>query len=324
MEMKLLITGVKGFLATNMVNYYINNSDYDVLGVVNSTSNKIEERIISNLKKQNKTFDYVLCNLTNNILLKGILDKESPELIINCASQSEVAKSFDQPYEFLKSNIESVFNILEWLRYARTGAKFVQLSTEAVFGQGDYLKHDENSPLQPKNPYSASKAAAEHYVSAYNSCFGLNTKIVRPVNNFGPYQNPNKLIAKTIINCIKNLPFELHKEEKQAKRYWLYVDDTIRAIDYVVRYGRDNVYNVSPDEGLTTEQAIKKILAIMKSETMLSGYSETLRKDSEHYFLDNTRIKELGWSPKYSFEEGIEKTIDWFKENNFWYEQLNW
>ena len=324
MEMKLLITGVKGFLATNMVNYYINNSDYDVLGVVNSTSNKIEERIISNLKKQNKTFNYVLCNLTNNIRLKGILDKESPDMIINCASQSEVIKSFDQPYEFLKSNLECVFNILEWLRYAKTGAKFVQLSTEAVFGQGDDLKHDENSPLQPKNLYSASKAAAEHYVSAYNSCFGLNTKIVRPVNNFGPYQNPNKLIAKTIINCIKNLPFELHKEEKPARRFWLYVDDTIRAIDYVVKYGRDNVYNISPDEGLTTEEAIKKILAVMKSETLLQGYSETRRKDSEHYFLDNARIKELGWSPKYSFEEGIEKTIDWFKENNFWYEQLNW
>ena len=321
--MKLLITGVKGFLATNMVNYYVNNSDYDVIGIVNNTSNKTEEKIVNSLKQKN-TFDYILCNLTNNIKLKSIFDKESPDLIINCASQSDVIKSFDQPYEFLKSNLEIVFNILEWLRYSKTGTKFIQLSTEAVLGQNDNFRHDENHPMQPKNPYSASKAAAEHYITAYNFCFDINAKIVRPVNNFGPYQNPNKLIAKTIINCIKRVPFELHREEKPTKRFWLYVDDTIRAINYVVKYGRENIYNISPDQGLTTEEVVRKILTKMNSEALFLGYSETRRKDSEHYILDNTKIKELGWSPQYSFEEGIERTVDWFKKNSFWYEQLNW
>ena len=322
--MKLLITGVKGFLATNMVNYYINNSDYEVIGIVNSTTNKTEEKIFSDLKKQKNTFDYMLCNLTNSIRLKSIFDKESPDLIINCASQSEVIKSFDQPYEFLKSNLEIVFNILEWLRYSKTGTKFIQLSTEAVLDQNDNFRHNENSPMQPKNPYSASKAAAEHYITAYNFCFDLNAKIVRPVNNFGPYQNPNKLIAKTIVNCIKNIPFELHKEEKPTKRFWLYVDDTIRAIDYVVKYGKENIYNISPDQGITTEDIVRKILTMMNSESLFLGYSEARRKDSEHYILDNTRIKGLGWLPHYSFEEGIKKTIDWFEKNSFWYEQLNW
>ncbi len=322
--MKVLITGVKGFIATNMVNYYLNNTDYQIVGVVNSTLNKTEEHVIKHIKKQNSNFDYVPCNLTNSVKLRSIFDKENPDIIINCASQSEVIKSFDQPYEFLKSNLESVFNILEWLRYARSGIRFVQLSTEAVFGQGDSSIHIEDSPLQPKNPYSASKSAAEHYASAYNACFDLDIQIVRPVSTFGPYQNPNKLVAKTIINCINKTPFKIHNEIKPEKRFWLYVEDTIRAIDCVIKNGENGIYNISPDEGFTAEEIVKKILAVTGSEALFSGYTETTKKDSEHYFLDNTKIKELGWSPKYSIDTGIEKTIDWFKMNKFWYEQLNW
>jgi dTDP-glucose 4,6-dehydratase len=321
--MKILVTGVKGFLGTNVAEYYLKNTDYDVVGIGNNLSKQKEYRVISDLERLGgDRFAYKPCNLTNDVRLKSVLDKENPDVIINCASQSEVNKSFEQPYEFLKANLEGVFNLLEWLRYTNAGTRFVQLSTEAVFGDGLKSKQSEEGVLSPLNPYAASKAASEHYINAYNFCFGLNTVIVRPVNNFGPYQNPNKLIAKAIINCIKNIPFKMHGEEDPNKRFWLYAADTVMAIDYIIKHGGSGTYNLTTEEGFTAEEAVRKILEIAGTLDLLSTeYSEVRRKDSEHYQMSGSKIKNLGWSPKYSFEDGIKNTIDWFRNNAFWYNE---
>ncbi len=318
--MNILVTGVKGFIGTNIVEYYLKHSDHDVIGIVNSISSPKDKYVISELKKHDR-FDYRLCDLMNSVRLKSILDNEDVDVIINCASQSDVGKSFEQPYEFLRSNLEGVFNILEWLRYTKTGARLVQLSTEAVFGYGTKEKHKEYEALRPLNPYSSSKAAAEHYIDAYNFCFDIGAQVVRPVNNFGPYQNPAKLIAKTIINCIENTQFRLYKEENPDKRFWLYAEDTARAIDFVIKHKKPGTYNITPESGFTVHEAVEKISEIMGAEDLvLVERSETRRKDLEYYHMDGSKMKQLGWSPKYSFEEGIKKTIEWFRNNRFWYE----
>ncbi len=320
--MKILITGVKGFMATNFAGHYLQDTNYTVVGVSNEPIKLREKLVISNVKqKYPKRFSLYSSDITNSYKLKLILDKEEPDIILNFASQTEVIKSFEQPYGFFKTNLEGVVHLLEWLRHNSKETRMIQFSTEAVFASGG-SKGKEDDPLFPRNPYSASKAAAEQYIQAYNFCFGTNVQIARPVNNYGPYQNLNKLIAKIIVKCIKNETFKLYAEEHPLKRHWLYIDDTCAATDIIIDKGKkDEVYNIVPETSFTTEEVVMRILDIAGKENIFMGYLKGRQKDQEHYNLDGSKLKKLGWKPAYSLDDGIKKTIRWFESNPSWFNQ---
>ncbi len=316
--MKILITGVNGFIATNLVDYYLNSTDYEIIGLSKDTHATYANRHIQELNKQNKKFKSVHCDINDVNRLFGILDKERPDQIIHLAAEADVSRSFEYAGDFLQTNVYGSFNILEWVR-KNTETRLLHFSTDEVFGEPDH-KSEEYERLHPKNPYSASKASIEELIHAYNASFDTKIQMVRPVNNFGPYQGTNRLIAKTILRCITNEPFYLFAETQKHKRWWIYTEDTCRAVDFIIQNGeKQGIYNITSETEMGVEETVFKILDIFGKRSLFKGYTEVRPKDDENYALDGKRLKKLGWITKYSFEEGIERTIDWYKHNLDWF-----
>ena len=312
--MKTLITGVNGFIATNMAHYYVGNTKHEIVGLSKNTHASYGHRDMIALANNNPRFKYLQCDLLDSNKLWSILDREAPDQIIHMAAEADVSRSFEYPYDYLKTNLEGTLNILEWIR-RNTDTRMVHFSTDEVFGEPDHRSLEEEV-LCPKNPYSASKAATEQYVNAYNACFGTQVQMVRPVNNYGPYQGTNRLISKTIIRCLEDEPFHLFAETKKHTRWWIYVEDTCRAVDMIIRKGeKTGIYNVTSDTEMGVEDTVMYILDKLEKKSLLQGYNDFRPRDDENYALDGTKLKKLGWKEKYTFEDGIRQTIEWYRKN---------
>jgi dTDP-glucose 4,6-dehydratase len=317
--LKILITGVNGFIATNMVEYYLSNTNHQVIGLSKVTHATYANKPLLELAKTNKNFRYLQCDITDINKLFSILKTENPDQIIHLAAEADVSRSFEYPTDFLHTNVYGTFNLLEWVRENKV--RMLHFSTDEVFGEPDHRSREEER-LHPKNPYSASKASAEEFIRAYNHAFDTEVQVVRPVNNFGPYQGTNRLIAKTILRCLSNEPFYLFAETQKHKRWWIYTEDTCRAVDFIIKNGdKQGIYNITSEIELGVEETVFKILDIFGKRDLFKGYTEVRPKDDENYALDGKKLRDLGWTPKYSFEEGMEKTIDWYTKNMAWFEK---
>ena len=318
---KIMITGGTGFIATNLIEYYLKNTNSQIISITKNTQASYSQKRIADLQNAYQgRFKNYWCDITDYVKLTTILNVEKPNQIVHLAAEADVSRSFDYPYDFLKTNVVGTYNLLEWIRNSNIDdARMLYFSTDEVFSEPDHLSL-EDERLYPRNPYSASKAAAEQYILAWNECYGTKVQIVRPVNNYGPYQGPNRLFAKTIINAINNVPITLFKETKQHRRWWIYVEDTCRAIDLIINKGDPKgIYHITTDVEMTVEEVVLRILDKMNKRELFKGYTEYRPKDDENYALDGNKLKKLGWKPKYTFEEGIDKTINWYKDNLEWF-----
>ncbi|MGC8622162.1 MAG: dTDP-glucose 4,6-dehydratase [Caldisphaera sp.] len=320
----IVITGGTGFIATNLIEYYLKNTDAQIISITKNTQASYAQKRISDLiAAYPSKFKNYWCDITDYVKLNTILNREKPNQIIHLAAEADVSRSFDYPHDFLNTNLIGTYNLLEWIRNnGLEDTKMLYFSTDEVFSEPDHLSV-ETERLYPKNPYSASKAAAEQYIYAWNECYGTKIQVARPVNNYGPYQGPNRLFAKTIINAINNIPITLFRETKQHKRWWLYVGDTCNAVDIIINKGDPKgIYHITSDIEFTVEEVVLKILDYMGKKELFKGYREYRPKDDENYALDGSKLKDLGWAPKYTFEEGIEKTIEWYKQNLEWFTKI--
>ncbi len=318
--MKILITGVNGFIATNMVEYYLNNTDYRIVGLSKHTHATFANKPIIELDKNNENFNYLSCDITDVNKLFSILDREKPDQIIHLAAEADVSRSFEYSGDFLHTNVYGTFNLLEWIRN-NPKTRMLHFSTDEVFGEPDH-RSMEDERLHPKNPYSASKASIEELIRAYNRAFDTNIQIVRPVNNFGPFQGTNRLMAKMILRCMGDEPFYLFADTQKHKRWWIYVEDTCSAVDFIINNGDvRGIYNITSEIEMGVEETVFKILDIFGKRNLFVGYAKERPKDDENYALDGKKLRDLGWSPKYSFEEGIKKTIEWYSKNKEWFEK---
>jgi dTDP-glucose 4,6-dehydratase len=318
-RMKICITGVGGFIPTNMLEYYIKNTSDEIVGITKTTQASYGQRVVNNLVKQYEDrLKVYYTDITDYIRLKDALDAEKPDQIIHMAAEADVSRSFDFPIDFLRTNVIGTFHILEWLRRNR-GTRMVHFSTDECFATPNHLsKEDER--LDPQNLYSASKASAEAYIGAYNACFDTQVQIVRPVNNFGAYQGTNRLFAKTIIRCLDNEPFSLFKETRTHLRWWIYALDTCSAVKYIIENGeKKGVYHITSDTAYKVEEVVFKILDRFGKRDLFQGYSELRPKDDESYALDGSKLRDLGWKERYTFEEALDLTIQWYKENISWF-----
>lgn len=331
----ILVTGGAGFIGSNFIKHMLSCYDYNIvnLDVLTYAGN------LENLKEIENSANYFFIkgNICDIELVEQLFKKFDIDTIVNFAAESHVDRSIDNPKIFLTTNVIGTQTLLEAARrywklrpddkYCceyKDNVKFLQVSTDEVYGAlGKEGMFTEITPLSPNSPYSASKASADLIVHAYFVTFGLPVNITRCSNNYGPCQFPEKLIPLMIHNCIHDNSLPVYGDGMQI-RDWLYVEDHCRAIDTVLHTGDlGEVYNVGGNNEKTNIEIINLILREMhKPESLITYVNDRLGHD-RRYAIDNTRItKQLGWHPSYTFEKGINQTIQWYLDNMEWMEKV--
>lgn len=314
-KMKIIVTGGLGFIGSNFVHHMLQQG----VEVTNLDALKYGSNL-ENLKGVNNNYTLVKGDITDEKLLSDLV--EDVGVIINFAAESHVDRSISSPNQFFNSNTTGVFTLLESIRRHNPDAKFIQVSTDEVYGDILEGSFKENDKLNPSSPYSASKAAGDMFVFGYARTYGLNALVTRCTNNYGPFQFPEKLIPKTIIRAKKGLTIPLYGTGENV-RDWIYVLDHCKAIEMLMSKGKKGeAYNISSGEEKTNIEVIKIILDIMGKNEDLIEFVEDRPGHDLRYSLDSSKIQKLGWKPNFNFKEGIEKTVEWYLDNEWWWEQL--
>jgi dTDP-glucose 4,6-dehydratase len=315
--MKVLITGGCGFIGANFIRYFARkHPTHDIINVDKLTyAGNLE-----NLKgfEQKKKYRFIKADISNAAQMKRVFRRFGPDTVINFAAESHVDRSISTPAPFIRTNIQGVGVLLNCaLEYGVK--KFLQISTDEVYGSILKGKFLETTVLDPSSPYSASKAAADGLVMAYYRTYKLPVLISRSSNNYGPYQFPEKFIPLVIFNALKNRKIPLYGDGLHI-RDWIYVDDNCQAIDKVFQKGEfGEVYNIGGQYDRTNTYVVHKILDILGKPHSLIEHVKDRPGHDRRYALSISKInKHLGWRPKMSFEQGIKKTIGWYLDNTGW------
>ena len=318
--MKLLITGGLGFIGSNFIRLMLRqHDDIQILNIddlrLGSNPENLQDLI------ENRRYKFCKGDIADERFIASLI--KDANAVINFAAETHVDRSIARPESFLHSNVQGVFNLLEGIRHHNSSARFVQISTDEVYG--DILKGSftEESTLRPSSPYSASKAAGDVFVQAYARTYGLEAMITRCTNNYGPYQFPEKLIPKTILRAKSGLRIPVYGTGENV-RDWIYVIDHCRAVEAVLWGGRKGeIYNISAAEEKSNLDVVKIILQALGKSGDLIDFVEDRPGHDARYSLDSSKIRDqLHWHPRESFAEGIAKTIAWYMDNEKWWQPL--
>jgi dTDP-glucose 4,6-dehydratase len=323
---KIIVTGGLGFIGSNLVKLLIKKKYYVVILDKASYASSFY-----NLKNINKKY-YKFCkgDICNNKLIKRLLEKHKPIALFNLAAETHVDRSIEHPFDFIKSNILGVFNILECVKsYHKQNKKFkmLHISTDEVYGDiKKNYKSKESDKYKPSSPYSASKASADHLINSYVRTYKLPILISNCCNNFGPSQFPEKLIPKTIFNIIINRNIPIYGKGKN-QREWIYVEDHCRALITLIKKGKiGESYNIGTGLTINNLKLARKIIKIFKSNFDKKKQKiriEFVKDRPGHdfrYALNSSKIrKKLGWKHLYSFNKALIKTIEWYLKNPIFY-----
>ena len=317
---RILVTGGAGFIGSNFIRYMVNKySEYEIINLDDLTYCGNLENLKDIEKKDNYSF------VKGNICDKAVVDElvEKSDYVINFAAESHVDRSISDPEIFIKSNVLGTQVLLNAAKQYGV-EKYIQISTDEVYGslgKTGYFK--ETTPLQPNSPYSASKASGDLITRSYGETFGLPINITRCSNNYGPFQFPEKLIPLMISNALEDKKLPVYGDGKNV-RDWLHVYDHCQAIDLVLHDGKlGEVYNIGGNNEKQNIEIVKLILSQLdKDESLIEFVTDRLGHD-RRYAIDSNKIQnDLGWSPKYSFDVGIEQTIQWYLDNQNWTNQI--
>ncbi|MEM2944810.1 MAG: dTDP-glucose 4,6-dehydratase [Thermoproteota archaeon] len=318
--MRLIVTGGCGFIGSNFIRHVLTTrEDVEIVNVDNLSHGSN----LNNLKdlEDDKRYRFVRGSVCDTSLMSQLV--ENAEAIVNFAAESHVDRSIADPWPFFRSNTEGVLVILEAIRRSNGNARLVQVSTDESYGdilEGSFREEDR---LKPSSPYAASKASADLFCQAYHRTYGLDVCITRCTNNFGPYQFPEKLIPKTIVRAMLNLKIPIYGSGRNV-RDWIYVLDHCEALDTVLRNGRKGeTYNIAGGNEFSNLQVVERILKLMGKPRDLIEFVEDRPGHDVRYSLDSSKIKnELGWSPRYRFEESLKTTVEWYVANEWWWRPL--
>ena len=318
--MKILVTGGLGFIGSNFILYLLKNHPHLKITNIDAEFLGSNRKNLQDLKN-NKNYEYVKGNITDSKLIEKLVSKN--DAVINFAAESHVDRSILDSKPFLESNIMGVYTLLDAIRKKKTKTRFVQISTDEVFGSLKTGYAKEKDVFRPSNPYSASKASAELIAESYVKTYDIDVIITRCTNNFGPRQFPEKLIPKTIIRSQKNMKIPIYGNGKN-KRDWLFVDDHCDAIMKVLFKGKSGEsYNISSSNELTNIQLIEKILDMLNKPRDLIYFVEDRPGHDLRYGLDSSKIrKKMAWKPKRKFEDDLWDTISWYLQNDSWWKEL--
>lgn len=321
MLMKILVTGGAGFIGSNFIRYWLKKYPSDK--IINFDALTYAGNL-ENLKEieKNSNYQFVkgdICDIKLvNDLVKGI------DLIVHFAAESHVDRSIADSSDFIKTNIEGTRVLLDAAKN-NNGIRFHHISTDEVFGSLELFEDsfNEKTPYDPRSPYSASKAAADHLVRAYFHTHKLPITISNCSNNYGPYQFPEKLIALFITNLIEGKKVPLYGDGKNL-RDWIFVDDHNAGVDVIIKKGKiGETYCLGGNNELANLEIAEKILTAMNFDKNMIEYVKDRKGHDLRYAIDYSKIKnEIGWEPRVDFNEGLKMTIEWYKNNCSWWKKI--
>ena len=332
----ILVTGGAGFIGSNFIHYLLDY--YEDIRIVNLDAMTYAGNL-ENLEdiEQDSRYLFVKGNICNRELVEYLFSIYQFDTVVNFAAESHVDRSITNPEIFLMTNILGTQTLLDaaksvwkleptnkYSREYRQGVKFLQVSTDEVYGAlGSTGFFTEKTPLSPNSPYSSSKASADMVVRAYHETYGMPINITRCSNNYGPYQFPEKLIPLMIHNCQNNHQLPVYGDGMQI-RDWLYVEDHCSAICTVLEKGEDgHIYNIGGNNEKANIEIVKLLIHKLNKTENLIQYVQDRPGHDRRYAIDNTKITStLGWKPAYTFEKGIEKTIQWYLEHQEWMNRI--
>ena len=323
--MTILVTGGAGFIGSNFLFYLRKAHPEDRLVCLDKLTYAGNLSTLEPLL-HDPMFRFVRTDICDREAVFDLFRQEHPDFVVNFAAESHVDRSIENPGLFLQTNILGTGVLMDACRTYGV-RRYHQVSTDEVYGDLPLDRPDlfftEQTPLHTSSPYSASKASADLLVLAYHRTFGLPVTISRCSNNYGPYQFPEKLIPLMIANALENKPLPVYGNGLNV-RDWLYVEDHCRAIDLIVRGGRDGeVYNVGGHNEMTNIDIVRLICRKLGKPESLITYVTDRKGHDRRYAIDPAKIHaELGWLPETKFADGIEKTIDWYLENRTWWETI--
>lgn len=337
--MKLLVTGGAGFIGSAVVRKALRERRYSIVNIDKLTyAGSLENLRSIEHEPQYKFIQADICELD---AMKSILKKEKPNAILHLAAESHVDRSIDGPRVFLETNVMGTYSLLEAARAYwseleekdRSTFRFQHISTDEVFGElGPTGLFSETTPYAPNSPYSSSKAASDHLVRAWRETYGLPTLTTNCSNNYGPYHFPEKLVPLMILNALEGKKLPVYGKGDQI-RDWLYVEDHAEALLTVLEKGSiGESYCIGGHNEKTNIAVVKTICHLLdelrpksdrSSYTLQIQYVADRPGHDHRYAIDASKIeRELGWTPKESFETGIKKTILWYLENQSWCEKI--
>ena len=316
--MKLLVCGGMGFIGSAFIrNHLSKNPKDEIINLDNLTTGSN----VKNLEKIDESnYQFINGDIKNHEAVNKITN--DIDVIVNFAAETHVDRSISNPKQFLETNILGTYTLLEAAKKHET--LFVHISTDEIYGDAaNQDSFNEKSILKPSNPYSASKAAADHLVSSYARTYGAKCIITRCTNNFGPFQFPEKLIPKTIIRAQKNLKVPLYGDGNQI-RSWIYVLDHVSAIESLITKGAlGEIYNITSWNEISNRTIVEKILSLMEKPNAMIEYVGDRPGHDKRYSIDSSKIQnEIGWKPAYDFDNAIKQTVDWYLKNKDWWEPL--
>lgn len=317
--MNLLICGGAGFIGSTFIKNYLSkniNSKIINIDVLTIGSN------LENLKdvENNPNYKFIQDDIKNESKINELVT--DVDIVINFAAESHVDRSIANPKPFLETNILGTFSILEAIR--KHDKQFIHVSTDEIYGDAQgKTSFNEESQINPSNPYAATKAAADHLVASYYRTYGINCITTRCTNNFGPNQFPEKLIPKTIIRSIKELKVPLYGNGEQI-RSWIYVNDHVQAIESLISKGQSGqIYNITSYEEITNKAIVEKILDLLGKSHDMIEYVDDRPGHDKRYSIDCSKIEnQIGWKPKINFDNALKQTVDWYLKNQSWWEPL--
>ena len=313
-----LVTGGAGFIGSNYIHYLFNK--YDDIRVINLdkltyAGNPENLADIEN----NPNYQFIHGDICDEKVVDPLIAES--DIVVNFAAESHVDRSIGAPDDFIRTDVFGAFVLLESSR--KHGVeKFIQISTDEVYGSIDKGSFRETDPLMPSSPYSASKAGADRLAFSYFVTYNLPVIVTRCSNNYGPYQYPEKLISLFITNAYEDIPLPVYGDGQNV-RDWIYVWDHCNAIDFIISHGQDGeIYNIGGGNERTNLEITEFILKALNKPHSLIQYVTDRPGHDRRYSLDCSKLTNMGWKPEYNLESALQETVQWYLDHQAWWKKI--